>query len=290
MLFNKWEITFMRLKDIAIKMASIYQQNPKIEAVLLAGSVSRGWEDKHSDIELNIFWSEPPTDEDRMHPIQTINGSVIDFHPFEEEEWAESYLTLENVKLEISSFLTITAETWINDVVSEFDIDYGKQCMVSSIYYGRSLYGDQVINKLKNKVQIYPAELAEKMIEENLVLWYRWNNRKALLDRKDWLMLYDLMGSVQKKLMGVLFGLNKLYIHHPSFKWMHKYSEIFSIKPENMDERFSAIFIGDVHNSVQELELLIHEVFLLVEKQHPHLEFLKLYKGKLDFVRPENKV
>jgi predicted nucleotidyltransferase len=45
----------MKLKDIAIKMASIYQQNPKVKAVLLAGSVSRGWEDKYSDIELNIF-------------------------------------------------------------------------------------------------------------------------------------------------------------------------------------------------------------------------------------------
>ncbi|OOE12797.1 DUF4037 domain-containing protein [Fictibacillus arsenicus] len=280
----------MKLKDIAIKMASIYQQNPKVEADLLAGSVSRGWEDKHSDIELNIFWSEPPTDEDRMQPIQTIHGSVIDFHPFEEEEWAESYLTPENVKLEISSFLKNTAETWINDVVNELDIDYGKQCMVSSIYYGQSLYGDSVINTLKNKVQNYPDELAEKMIEENLALWYRWNNRKALLDRKDWLMLYDLMGAVQKKLMGVLFGLNKLYIHHPSFKWIHKYSEIFTIKPQNMDERFAAIFLGDVHNSVQDLELLTQEVFLLVEEHFPHLPFLNEYKEKMDFVRPENKV
>jgi Domain of unknown function (DUF4037) len=162
--------------------------------------------------------------------------------------------------------------------------------MVSSIYYGQSLCGDLVINSLRNKVQIYPYQLGEKMIEENLALWYRWNNRKALLDRKDWLMLYDLMGAVQKKLMGVLFGLNKLYIHHPSFKWMHKYSEIFTIKPENMDERFSAIYLEDVHNSVQDLELLIQEVFLLVEEHYPHLPFLNEYKEKMDFVRPENKV
>lgn len=279
----------MKLKDIAIKMASIYQQNPKVKAVLLAGSVSRGWEDKHSDIELNIFWSEAPTDEDRMNPISVVNGSVIEFHSFEEEEWAESYLTQENVKLEISSFLVETAEKWLDEVVKEFEIDYGKQCMASSIYYGQPLYGDHVINKLKNKVKIYPDKLAEKMIEENLALWYRWNNRKALLDRKDWLMLYDLMGSVQKKLMGTLFGLNKLYIHHPSFKWMHKYSDIFKIKPENMNGRFSAVFIGDVHNSVQELEHLIQEVFHLVEQHYPHLPFLEDYKEKMAFVRPENE-
>jgi hypothetical protein len=49
-------------------MAGIYQQNPKVEAVLLTGSV--GLEDKHSDIELNIFWSEEPGDADRMYPQQ----------------------------------------------------------------------------------------------------------------------------------------------------------------------------------------------------------------------------
>jgi predicted nucleotidyltransferase len=277
----------MKLKDLAIKMASIYQQNSKVKAVLLAGSVSRGWEDKHSDIELNIFWSAEPTEADRMKPIQDINGSVIDFHPFEEEEWAESYLTPENVKLEISSFLVETAEKWLDEVVKEFEIDYGKQCMASSVFYGQSLYGEQIINELKKKVKIYPDALAEKMMEENLALWYRWNNRNALLDRKDWLMLYDLIGSVQRKLMGTLFGLNKLYIHHPSFKWMHQYSELFNIKPENLDERFTEILIGDVNNSVQKLELLIKDVFALVEEHYPHLEFLESYKEKMAFIRPE---
>lgn len=280
----------MKLKEIAKEMAALYQQNPKVQAVLLAGSVSRGWEDKHSDIELTIFWSDLPTDEDRMNPIQAINGSIIDFHPFEEEEWAESYLTPQNVKLEISSFLTSTAEKWIHEIVEEFEIDYGKQCMASSVFYGQSLYGELVINELKKKVETYPDQLAINMIEENLALWNRWNNRYALLDRKDWIMLYDLMSGVQKKLLGTLFGLNKLYIHHPSFKWMHKYSEIFTIKPENLDDRLSAILIGDVQKSIQDLERLIEDVFLLVETRYPYLSFLDTYKRKMAFVRPENSI
>ncbi|MED1864883.1 DUF4037 domain-containing protein [Fictibacillus nanhaiensis] len=279
----------MILKEIANKMAAIYQQNTKVQAVLLAGSVSRGWEDKHSDIELNIFWSEPPTDEDRMIPIHAVSGSVIEFHPHEEEEWAESYLTPQNVKLEISSFLTSTAKKWIKEVVEEYEVDYGKQCMASSVFYGVCLYGDQLINELKKKVKVYPDQLAQNMIEENLALWSRWNNRYALLDRNEWIMLYDLMVGVQKKLLGTLFGLNKLYIHHPSFKWMHKYSELFTLKPDSLDERLSRILIQDVHESIKELELLIQEVFNLVEKHYPDLPFLTVYKGKMSFVRPENK-
>ncbi|MET3729545.1 hypothetical protein ABID52_003126 [Fictibacillus halophilus] len=279
----------MKLKDMASKMAAIYKENKKVQAVLLAGSVSRGWEDEHSDIELNIFWSEPPTDEDRMIPIDRIGGSIIELHPFEEEEWAESYLTPQNVKFEISSFLTSTAKKWIKEVVEKFEVDYGKQCMASSVFYGASLYGDRVINELKKEVKVYPDQLAQNMIEENLALWSRWNNRYALLDRNEWIMLYDLMVGVQKKLLGTLFGLNKLYIHHPSFKWMHKYSEIFTIKPENLDERLSRILIQNVHETLKELELLIQEVFNLVEKHYPDLPFLAAYKEKMSFVRPENK-
>ncbi len=279
----------MNLKDMARKMAAIYKENKKVQAVLLAGSVSRGWEDEHSDIELNIFWSEPPTDEDRMIPIDRIGGSIIELHPFEEEEWAESYLTPQNVKFEISSFLTSTAKKWIKEVVEKFEVDYGKQCMASSVFYGASLYGDRVINELKKEVKVYPDQLAQNMIEENLALWSRWNNRYALLDRNEWIMLYDLMVGVQKKLLGTLFGLNKLYIHHPSFKWMHKYSEIFTIKPENLDERLSRILIQNVHETLKELELLIQEVFNLVEKHYPDLPFLAAYKKKMSFVRPENK-
>ncbi len=274
---------------MASKMAAIYKENKKVQAVLLAGSVSRGWEDEHSDIELNIFWSEPPTDEDRMIPIDRIGGSIIELHPFEEEEWAESYLTPQNVKFEISSFLTSTAKKWIKEVVEKFEVDYGKQCMASSVFYGASLYGDRVINELKKEVKVYPDQLAQNMIEENLALWSRWNNRYALLDRNEWIMLYDLMVGVQKKLLGTLFGLNKLYIHHPSFKWMHKYSEIFTIKPENLDERLSRILIQNVHETLKELELLIQEVFNLVEKHYPDLPFLAAYKEKMSFVRPENK-
>ena len=62
------------LKEKAIEMSEIYRGNPKVEAIILAGSVARKLEDEHSDIELHILWSEPPEDEDRRAPINSIDG------------------------------------------------------------------------------------------------------------------------------------------------------------------------------------------------------------------------
>lgn len=110
------------------------------------------------------------------------------------------------------------------------------------------------------------------MIAENLLLSNRWHNREALLKRKDWLMLYDVICDVQKNVFGVLFGLNKMYVHHPAFKWMPFNIKRMTIKPENLYERMTNILMGNPENSVKDLELLIEEVLISAEKQIPELD------------------
>ncbi|MBY6037745.1 DUF4037 domain-containing protein [Fictibacillus nanhaiensis] len=276
----------MHLMNVAKEMASIYKRNEKVKAVLLAGSVSRGWQDKHSDIELHIFWQEAPTDSERMSPIHVVNGNVLDFYPYEEEEWSETYLT-HNIKLEISNFLVTTIETYIEDVVLHHETNYDKQCILASIFYGHSLYGNELILDLKKKIEKYPSELAEKMILENLELGSRWNNRRALEDREDWLMLMDVICSTQKNLLGILFGLNQKYVHHPAFKWMHQTISSMEIKPNDLDKRLTSILVDNIQNSVAELELLLDEILTLVDVHYPHIE-IKKYKEKNAFLRPEN--
>ena len=39
----------------------------------------------------------------------------------------------------------------ISDVVDQYDISYEKQCIVSSIHDGVSLYGEGKVNELKEK-------------------------------------------------------------------------------------------------------------------------------------------
>jgi len=57
-------------RALAQIVAPAYAKNPKVAGVLLAGSVARGIADQFSDIEIDIFWHAPPTDEDRSVPIE----------------------------------------------------------------------------------------------------------------------------------------------------------------------------------------------------------------------------
>ncbi|WP_085520610.1 DUF4037 domain-containing protein [Tuberibacillus sp. Marseille-P3662] len=274
----------MNLFQKAKEMSAIYRDNPKVEAIILAGSVSKNLQDEHSDIELHILWSTSPTDDDRQHPIEEVKGSILSYEPYEEEEWSEAYISQDGVKFEISSFLSATVERFIFDVVDKFDTDYDKQCIVAAVKDGVSLFEEGKINELKNKVANYPLDLAERMVSENLWLGNRWNNREALLKRQDWLMLYDVICDVQKKLFGVLFGLNRMYVHHPVFKWMQFNIERMTIKPESLDDRITRILTGEPQDSVAELETLVNEVIVLVEKYIPELDISE-QKKHIEFAK-----
>nr|WP_302328451.1 DUF4037 domain-containing protein [Salirhabdus salicampi] len=237
---------------------------------MLAGSVSRGWHDKYSDIELNLFWAERITDEDRKQPIEKVEGNLLSYHPYEEEEWSESYIT-NGMKIEVSSFLTSTVENVIRDVVERYDTDYGKQCIVTAVKTGIGLFGENKIKAMREKVDSYPVQLYEKMIIANLDFGNQWNNRNGLLQRKDWVMLYDVINTIQRKLFGILFGLNHMYIQHPQFKWMQNTIDQMNIKPKRLVEQMENVLLDTPTNGLRELETLIKEVLLLVERHMPHL-------------------
>ncbi|MEQ2526351.1 DUF4037 domain-containing protein [Bacillaceae bacterium CLA-AA-H227] len=278
----------MVLNKLALNIAKIYELNTKVEAVLLGGSVSRNWNDRFSDIELFIFWKEPPTDEDRKNPILNLEGDIIDFHPFEDEEWSETYIT-EGVKLEISNFLTDTINKVINDVVLTFDTDLDKQSIVATVNNGIPLCGEMIIKRMKEIVNKYPNELSVAMITENVHLGNRWNNREALLKRKDWLMLYKVMVDVQIKIMGILFGLNRQYVHHPAFKWQSNTLKSMTITPDNIVNRLESIFLEKPSTAIRELEAIIQELFELIRCEHPQIDLSTVIEKSL-FVRPKNGV
>ncbi|MCE7792169.1 DUF4037 domain-containing protein [Salipaludibacillus sp. CUR1] len=275
----------MDLKIFASDIAKIYEKNPNVEGVLLGGSVSRNWDDKYSDIEIFVLWKESPTDEDRLTPIKKLKGDLLDFHPYEDEEWSETYIT-KGVKLEISNFLTDTINKMIKDVILSFDTDLDKQCIVATVYYGVPLSGDKLIKTMKEKVSNYPNDLSIAMIKENIHLGNRWNNREALLNRKDWLMLYKVMVAVQTNIMGMLFGLNRLYVHHPAFKWQKQTLESMAITPENIVNRLDSIFMHNPTLSIRELEIIIQEVYELIKQEHPQIDLSSVIDQSL-FLRPK---
>ncbi|MCP3030981.1 DUF4037 domain-containing protein [Halobacillus sp. A1] len=256
----------MTLKELAAKAAEVYKDNPKVEAVYIAGSISREWEDEHSDIELHVLWGEGPSEDDRRIPVERLNGKMISFYEYEDEEWSETY-EMEQKKLEMSHFLTQTVVRKIQKVTREFQVDIEDQCIAASVHFGIPLYGEELLDGLKAKVLVYPEALSHSMIEAHSNLGPRWKHRHTLLEREDWLMFYSLMASTQEKVMGLLFGLNCMYVHHPAYKWQKQSLELMNIKPDQLKERLESVFLSSPAKGLKDLESVVEDLQILVDER-----------------------
>jgi Polymerase beta, Nucleotidyltransferase len=69
------------LYALAQQIASHYRANPKVAAVLVEGSVARGYADHSSDIDLAVFWARPPTAKERRDIVKRAGGRYRHWQP-----------------------------------------------------------------------------------------------------------------------------------------------------------------------------------------------------------------
>ncbi len=259
--------------ELAEQMAGLYAQNAKVAAVVVAGSVGHGRADAYADIELDVFWHEPPTDADRRQPIQQLNAEIIEFWPLEDDEWSEDYL-VGPMQCDISNFLESTIDRYIADVLVG-DTAVLKQCRLAGLRHGVGVYGREQVAQWQAQISPYPDALRRAMVAENLSfpalgIWYM---RDVLAARQDWLMLADVLVRMQRRIMGALLGLNGLYLAHPGFKWLNETIADMVLTPPDLATRLQYISFVTPAAAIEPLHQLIEETIALAEQELPDLDF-----------------
>ncbi|WP_308937077.1 DUF4037 domain-containing protein [Cytobacillus kochii] len=214
-------------------------------------------------------------------------GKILDFYPFEGEEWSESYI-VSNVKYEISNFRTRTFQRIIDDLLIKLKADIEKQVLLASLQSGIPLVGKDLFKGLRRQMDGYPTELTIYLIKEYKEVTNSWHSRYGLLERNDWYLLQQVLFSVEKNILILLFALNKEFIQHPGFKWLRKSVNALKVKPSNFLERLEKVHIGQLTmRDLQELEKLLVETYRLIERAYPEID-LNEVKQKSKLTRPKN--
>lgn len=255
------------------QIAALYAKNPKLRALVVAGSVGRGWADEWSDIELDLFWNAPPTDGDRKNVIEAANGTIEYYFPLEGDEWSDAYF-VEGLKFEISSFLVSTLDKYIADVIEQNDDEMEKQLRLAALQNSIPLHGDDLIEQWRAKIA-YPDALAEKIIRDNIDFG-GWNSVEFAIARGDLLMAYDLMTKTQKQVMSVLLALNRTYMGHPRGKWLQHFADGMQYKPARLAERMLYALREGNEQGARAMDRVIEETFALVEQQFPQIDLTEI--------------
>ena len=146
---SEWRLALAR------KILPAYTASPKVDVVVVAGSVGRGCADRYSDIEIDVFYSAPPTDAERAQIIAGAGGKTVQIWPYEEDEWSEVY-TVGGVKCEISGFLSETLDRYLREVVENGEPTWEKQVLLYAVQNSIVLHGQPRAERWRAKAAPIP--------------------------------------------------------------------------------------------------------------------------------------
>src|SRR5260370_31582572 len=251
---------------LAQQIASRYQVNPKVAAVLVEGSVARDYADRSSDIDLAVFWTEPPTAQERRDIVTRAGGR--DRHPWPSQREAAGWETRnvrERVSIDVWHTTVKATERIQAAVLDRVDPSLPKQRRLAALHSALPLANPTLITRWQQQAAAYPHALAVAMVREHLRFRPAWEQER-LAERHEVLVLYDSFCTAQKQLLLVLLGLNRLY--YPGWRWMDRLMEGLQGTPPNLSPPFKQLFaivsIDPLASSYQ-FHDLIEETFRLVE-------------------------
>lgn len=256
---------------LAERIAASYARNPKVQVIQVAGSVGRGVADRYSDIEIDVYYSDPPTEAERIAAV-TGSGAVVDSLDHDDDEWEEQML-LDGVHAATSTFLVSTMERYLREVVDEGQIAPQAQTRLYSLQHAQPLLGHDLVAQWRAKAANYPPQLTHAMLAANLFFHGFWYAEEMLAARGDVLLLYRSFLQVSQQLIQALHGLNRQYLSTPDgIKWMDETLTAMPIQPANCAARIKAAFQVEPVQGVRILKALIAETLDLVELYVPDFD------------------
>lgn len=253
---------------LAERAARAYASNQKLAALTVAGSVGTGLADRFSDLELDCYWFDPPTDLDRSGPVHMLSGDLQALWDYDqdEEEWSDDY-RLGELQVTVSSFLVSTIDRFIGDVVLRADTDPVKHMRLAALHRCRPLHGPELISTWRARAAVYPGKLVAAMVERSLSpdVLTGWGAREALAGRGDDLAVHDLLSRAGHAVFGAVLALNGVYAPHAMIKWQSHLIGELNVMPEHFARRLGLLWTSGNAQALREAETLLTDTVQLVQ-------------------------
>jgi hypothetical protein len=229
----------------AERIAAGYAANDRVAAVAVAGSVGAGLADRWSDLELDCYWLQPPTDADRRAPVEQIGvvfDAFWDYDP-DDREWSEDY-RVGSLPVTVSNFTVDTIEQMLDAVVDGADTDPVMHMRLAALQRCRVLHGADSVASWRSRAAGYPDALVSAMVQRWLAIdvLAGWSARDALVERGDQIAVHALLGRVETGVLGTMLALNRIYQPHRVAKWQRSLLAEVRLAPEHLAERMEDLW------------------------------------------------
>ena len=276
-----------RIKIAGEQIAPIYATRPQVEVVLLVGSAARGLGDAYSDIDVLVYWNDALDSARCLALAQQIIGEVVWSADTSDEpktdtalqSWSEAIYVggdrKSGLKIDLTHKTVASVEKLIRDVTHDHDTHEIKLGSLYSLKRAFALYGADKLVEWQQRIGSCPLEISRLWIQKHLDFPAIWTV-EMLLQRRDWLMLHQLLGDFAHRIVSIIVGLNHIY---PQLRYKHLEYIIqeMAIKPEDLYQRLQLLLATPSDKTIALLLQLVDDVFALVGTHMPQIDSQHAY-------------
>lgn len=257
--------------ELAKKLVQYYLPHDGIETAILSGSPPKGLADQYSDLDMILFWSEIDQEYLETARLGELNCERRYARPIGDGDiYLESYY-FGPLKVDVGHSTLSTWEEEVDDVVVRCEADASKIGAIAGFITSLPLYGEDVVARLKERMQSYPDELAQKVVRSHRRFFVPGYLVNQAYKRGDMLAYCDGLCLMVKNLLNILAGLNRVYMSTEEPRWLSYYLSKMPIKPDRMEERVQEMLAFDGEGSVSALEGMIVDVLGLIHEHMPDI-------------------
>ena len=259
-LHGKWRLEAAR--QIARRLRGI----EGLRAVIVAGSVARGYADEYSDLELPLFWDELPSDATRHAVIRALEADFL--RPYNGPA-QEDNLLINGFQVDLWQCSVPFEEDTLDDVLQRYSTDLGASNFMDTVRTCIPLVGEVLIANWKQRASTYPEPLAVRNLQEQLP-HFEIGHLMIHALRDNPALVYERISDMQQHLFLVLLALNHAYF--PSPKWLYRTIEALPVQPVQAAQRMRQVFqLGQVQAAQAMIDLL-SETLALVKQAYPQID------------------
>jgi hypothetical protein len=232
--------------------------------------VGAGFADRWSDLEVDCYWHEPPSDDDRRRPISVLGADVKGFWDYDEdeEEWSEDH-QLGALSVTISNFTVTTAERFLGAVLNDIDLDPVKHYRLAAIGNSRALRGARTLQGWRDRLAGYPDALIVGQLEGFLHpdRLPGWTARQALTERGDTIAVHFLLSAITHGIFNAVLAINRTFQPHRLPKWQRRLLGNLPLRPARLESRLQDIWRREPLAALADAEALVYETIDLAERE-----------------------
>jgi hypothetical protein len=238
---------------------------------VLGGSVAQGVADRWSDVDTLVYWDE--FDRDWLETPRAAAGGT-------RFTWVEHYPG--NACLEQYRFGTIKADVahvrlgWLDELIegalSGESFDTTSLDVLRGVEEAIVLFGEERYEPIRARVLEYPDALRRAMVEANLAFTPSWIYDGMGRDRGDLLVFYEYVLATIRGIVGVLAGLNRVYVAPDKLKRAGTVVSRMPITPPDAAARLDALLDLPREQVRPELDELVEQTLALVDEHLPEVD------------------